>query len=136
MLRRLECESGHILLRISLKGCALSSPEESWALALKGAIRNFESVEWYSWVLISLLCSSAFWTHFLGFLEPGLTLRCVVNPYSKIFISFLDNSGLFSNNYLVDKYSKINFDKVQIIHNFIIIQLSHFFLCKQSDFKH
>ena len=53
-----------------------------------------------------------FWTPFLGFLEPGLTLRRVFNPYSKIFTSFQDNLGLFSNNYLVDKYSKINLDKV------------------------
>ena len=27
----------------------------------------------------------------------------------------MDNSDLFSNKYLVDKYSKINLDKVQII---------------------
>ena len=32
------------------------------------------------------------------------------------FISFLDNSGFFKNNYLVDKYLKINLNKVQIIH--------------------
>ena len=48
----------------------------------------------------------------------------------------MDNSGLFSNNYLVDNYSKINLDKVQIIHNFIIIQLSPLFLCKQPYFEH
>ena len=143
MLRQLECESRRVFLRISRKGCALLSPKESWSLALKGALRHFEnadrhskSVEWYSWVLIALSCSGAFWTHFLGFLESSLALRCVFNPYSKIFISFLDKSGLFSNNYLVDKYSKINLDKIQIIHNFIIKQLSHFFLCKQSYFKH
>ena len=73
-----------------------------------------------------------FWTPFLGFLESGLALRRVLNPYSKIFTSFLDNLGLFSNNYLVDKYSKINLDKVQIIHNFIVIQL---FPGKQSYFR-
>ena len=33
----------------------------------------------------------------------------------------MDNLGLFSNKYLVDKYSKINLDKVQII-PFIPIQ--------------
>ena len=77
-----------------------------------------------------------FWTHFLGFLEPGLALRHIFNLYSKIFISFLDNSGLFRNNYLIDKYPKINFDKVQIIHNFIIIQLSLLLLCKKSYFRH
>ena len=73
---------------------------------------------------------------FLGFLEPVLALRRVFNPYSKIFIFFLDNSSLFRNNYLVNKYPKINFDKVQIIHNFIVIQLSFLFLCKQSYFRH
>ena len=108
-----------------------------------GAIRHFESVdrhsksaEWYSWMSITLSCSGVFWTHSLGFLELSLALRRVFNPYSKIFISFMDNSGLFSNNYLVDNYSKINLDKVQIIHNFIIIQLSSLFLCKQSYFGH
>ena len=71
----------------------------------------------------------------LGFLEPSLAFRRVFNSYSKIFISSLDNSGIFNNNYLVDKYSKINFDKVQIIHNFIVIQLSPLFPCKQSYFN-
>ena len=130
-------------MRKSRKGCALSAPEENWALALKGAIWHFQSAdwhsksaEWYSWVLIALSCLGAFWTHFLGFLEPVLALRHVFNPYSKIFISFLDNSSLFKNNYLVDKYPKINLDKVQIIHNFIVIQLSLLFLCKQSYFRH
>ena len=61
---------------------------------------------------IALSCSGAFWTYFLGFLELGLALRRVLKPYSKIFNSYLDNSGLFNNNYLVDKYSKINLDKV------------------------
>ena len=85
---------------------------------------------------ITLLCSGVFWTHFLGFLDLGLALRRVCNPYSEIFISFLDNSGLFNDNYLVDKYSKINLDKVQIIHNTIVIQLSPLFPCKQSYFRH
>ena len=39
---------------------------------------------------------------------------------------FLDNSGFFRNKYLVDKYPKINLDKVQIIHNFIVIQSSFY----------
>ena len=43
---------------------------------------------------------------------------------------------LFKNNYLVDKCLKINLDKVQIIHNFIVIQSSFLFLCMQSYFKH
>ena len=70
------------------------------------------------------------------FLELSLALKHVFNPYSKIFISFLDNSGLFSKNYLVDKFSKINLDKIQIIYSFIVIKLSLLFLCKQSYFKH
>ena len=73
---------------------------------------------------------------FLGFLKPVLALRRVFNLYSKIFIFFLDNSSLFRNNYLVNKYLKINLDKIQIIHNFIVVQLSILFLCKQSYFRH
>ena len=103
----------------SRKGCVLSSPKDRWAKALIGAIQHFKSsdqhpksVEWHSWMSITLSCSGAFWTPFLGFLEPGLVLRRVFNPYSKIFNSFLDNSSLFSNNYHVDKYFKINLDKV------------------------
>ena len=118
-----------IRTRQNRKGCALSALEENWAKAQKGAIRHFESAnrhsksaEWYFWTPNTLSCSGAFWTLFLGFLKSSLTLRHVFNLYSKIFTSFLDNSGLFSNNYLVDKYSKIILGKVQIIHNFIIIQ--------------
>ena len=123
-------------MRKSRKGCALSAPEENWTKAQKSAIRRSKSAKWYSWEPITLSCSGAFWTLFLGILKPDLALRRVFNPYSKIFISFLDNSGLFRNNYLVNKYLKINLDKVQIIHNFIVIQLSLLFLCKQSYFRH
>ena len=56
--------------------------------------------------------------------------------YDFFFISFMDNSGFFKNNYLVDKYPKINLNKVQIIHNFIVIQSSILFLYKQSYFRH
>ena len=65
-----------------------------------------------------------------------LVPRHVFTHIQRFFISFLDNSGLFRNNYLVDKYPKINLNKVQIIHNFIVIQLSLLFLCKQSYFRH
>ena len=41
------------------------------------AIQHFESAEWHFWMSITLLCSGAFWTPFLGFLEPGLALRRV-----------------------------------------------------------
>ena len=53
---------------------ALSTAEENWAKSQKNAIRYSKSAEWYSWVLIALSCSGAFWTHFLGFLEPVLDL--------------------------------------------------------------
>ena len=103
----------------SLKRCVLSSLKDRRAKALIGAIRHFESgdwhsksAEWHSWMPIALSCLGAFWTPFLGFLKPRLGLRRVFNPYSKIFNYFLDNSNLFSNNHLVDKYSKINLDKV------------------------
>ena len=49
---------------------------------------------------------------------------------------FLDNSGFFKKHYVVDKYLKIILDKVQIIHNFIVIPSSLLFLCMQSYFKH
>ena len=109
-----ECNSALLKCRSSLQKC--------WSALQK--------------CLITLSCSGAFWTPFLSFLEPGLALRLAFNPYSYIFISFLDNSDLFRNNYLVDKYPKINFDNVQIIYNFIIIQLFILFLYKQSYFIH
>ena len=56
--------------------------------------------------------------------------------YLFIFISFLDNSSFFKSNYLVDKYPKINLNKVQIIHNFIVIQSPILFLCIHPYFKH
>ena len=68
------------------------------------------------------------------FLSDSCTQTCF-HPQSIVFISFLDNSCFFRNNYLVKKYPKINFDKVQIIHNFIVIQSSFLFLCMQSYFK-
>ena len=51
-------------------------------------------------------------------------------------IFFLNNSDFFRNNYLIDKYPKINLDKVQIIYNFIVIQSSFLFLCMYPCFKH
>ena len=85
--------------------------------------------------------------------ECYFVFRCVLDSPSKVFwsilaprhvfilrlwffFSFLDNSGFFRNNYLVDKYPKINLDKVQIIHNFIVIQSSFLFLCMHPYFKH
>ena len=68
------------------------------------------------------------------FLSGHCTQTCF-HPQSMIFISFLDNSAFFRNNYLADKYPKINLDKAQIIHNFIVTQSSLLFLCMQSYFK-
>ena len=72
---------------------------------------------------------------FRVFLSDPCTQTCF-HPQSMIFISFLDNSGFSRNIYLVDKYPKINLDKIQIIYNFIVIQSSLLFLCMQSYFKH
>ena len=72
---------------------------------------------------------------FRVFLSGPCTQTCF-HPQSIIFISIIDNLGFFKNNYLVDKYPKINLDKVHIIHNFIVIQSSLLFLCMQSYFKH
>ena len=85
--------------------------------------------------------------------ERTTVFRCVLDSPSRVFwpvlaprrifilclwffISFLDNSGFFRNNYLVDKYPKINLDKIQIIYNFIVIQSSLLFLCMHPYFKH
>ena len=72
---------------------------------------------------------------FQVFLSQALHLDVFPIRILRFLHIFLDNLGLFSNNYLVDKYSKINLDKVQIIHNFIVIKLFLLFLCKQSYFK-
>ena len=98
---------------IDIQGEQGQSPKECNS-AHKSTIQHFWSAEWYSWVLIALSCFGVFWTPFLGFLEPDLALRRVFNPYSKTFISFLNNPSLFRNNYLVDKYPKINFDKFRL----------------------
>ena len=69
------------------------------------ANQHLESVKWLSWVPDLRLSFGPFWTLVLRFFEPRLALRCVFNPYSRLN-SFSNNSSLFSNNYLVDKYSK------------------------------
>ena len=90
-----------------------------------------------SWTPNVLLCLSAFWTLLLGFFYPVPAPRRVfILSLWLFFISFMDNSGFFRNNYLVDKYPKINLDKVQIIHNFIVIQSSLLFLCMHPYFKY
>ena len=52
--------------------------------------------------------------------------RRVFNLCLWFFVSFLDNSGFFKNNYLVNKFLKINLDNIQIIPNFVVIQSSLF----------
>ena len=65
--------------KMSNRMCLIITQKES---GQKGAIWHFESAEWYSWVLIALSCLGAFWTPFLGFLEPGLALGHVFNSNS------------------------------------------------------
>ena len=129
--QRVECESGCVFLQKVEKDVPYRHPKR---VGSKPKSVPFDTLKVpFSTPKVpngTFGCQSHFraWVHFglifLGFLEPSHALRRVFNPYSNIFISFMDNSGIFSNNYLVDKYSKINLDKVQIIHNFIVIQLS------------
>ena len=84
-----------------------------------------------------LLCSGAIWTPFLGFFGQSLYLDMFSSSvYDFFLISFLDNSGFFKKNYLVNKYFIINLDKFQVIHNFIVIQSPFLFLCMHPYFKH
>ena len=77
-----------------------------------------------SWRSNALSCSGAIWSLLLGFFGRSLYLDVFSTSILWFFVSFLDNSGFFKSNYLEDKYLKINLHKVQIIHNFIVIQLS------------
>ena len=72
---------------------------------------------------------------FQGFLVGPCTQPCFHPPFM-IFHLFSRQFRLFKNNYIVDKYFKINLDNVQIIHDFIVNQSSFLFLCMQSYFKH
>ena len=89
------------------------------------------------WTSNVLPCSGAFWILLLGFFDliPAHRRVFILSLWF-FFISFLDNSGFFRNNYFVDKYPKINLDKVQIILNFIVIQSSIFSPCMHPYFKH
>ena len=89
-----------------------------------------------SWTLNAFPCSGEFWTLLLGCFDRSLHLDVFSSSVYDFFISFLDNLGFFRNNYLVDKYPNMNLDKVQIIHNFIVIQSSLLFLCMHPYFKH
>ena len=89
-----------------------------------------------SWRLNALSCSGAIWSLLLGFFGRSLCLDVFSTSVYDFLVSFLDNLGFFKSNYLEDKYLKINLDKVQIIHNFIVIQSSLLFLCMHPYFKH
>ena len=80
-----------------------------------------------------LSCSSAIWSLLFN---RSLYLDVFSISVYNFLVSFLDNSGFFKSNYLEDKYFKINLDKVQIIHSFIVIQSSILFSCMHPYFKH
>ena len=115
---------------------ALGQSPKGGNLALLKCHSALQKCQMGSWTPNVLSYLGAFWTLLLGFFDPVPTPRRVFILSLWFFISFLDNSGFFRNNYLVDKYPKINFDKVQIIHNFIVIQSSILFLCMHPYFKH
>ena len=89
-----------------------------------------------SWRLNALSCSGAIWSFLLGFFGWSLCLDVFSTSVNDFLVSFLDNLGFFKSNYLEDKYLKINLDKVQIIHIFIVIQSSLLFSCMHPYFKH
>ena len=89
-----------------------------------------------SWRPNALSCLGVIWSLLLGFFGRSLYLDMFSTSVYDFFVSFLDNLGFFKNNYLVDKSLKINLDKVQIIHNFIVIQSSILFPCMHPYFKH
>ena len=89
-----------------------------------------------SWTPNILPRLGAFQTLLYGFLIRSLHLDVFSSLVYDFFISILDNSGFFWNHYLVDKYTKINLDKIQIIHIFIVIKSSLLFLYMHPYFKH
>ena len=138
-----------IRMRISMhpsairsKGRALSSPKGRWAKAQQRKIRPFQSAVQHS-KSAELAFGHRTLFHvrvpfgllFQGFLTGPCTQTCFYPP-SMIFHLFSGYFRLVKKNYLVDKYPKTNLYKVQIIHNFIVIQSSILFLCMQSYFKH
>ena len=89
-----------------------------------------------SWRLNALSCSGAIWSLLLGFFGQSLYLDVFSTSVYDFLVSFLHNLGFFKSNYLEDKYLKINLDKIQIIHSFIVIQSFLLFLCMHPYFKH
>ena len=80
-----------------------------------------------SWRPNALSCLGVIWSLLLGFFGRSLYLDMFSTSVYDFFVSFLDNLGFFKSNYLEDKYLKINLNKVQIIHNFVVIQSSFYF---------
>ena len=90
------------------------------------------------WRPNALSCLGAIWSLLLEFLGQSLYLDVFSTSVYDFFflISFLDKSGFFKNNYLVNKSLKINLGNVQIIPNFVVIESSLLFLCMHPYFKH
>ena len=139
---RLGCEFGCILfVKRSKKVCLIitwrslgESPTKE-NLALLECRSALQKCQIGSWTPNALLCLGVIWTPLLGFFELSLHLDVFSFSVYDFLSLFLDNSVFFLN-YLVDKYPKINLDKVQTIHNFIVIQSPILFLCMHPYFKH
>ena len=83
-----------------------------------------------SWTPNALSWLGAIWTPLLRFFDSSLHLDAFSSSIYDFFLSlFWIIQAFFQNNYLVDKYPKINLDKVQINHNFIVTQSFLLFLC-------
>ena len=93
-----------------------------------------------SWMPNALPCLGAIWTLLLVFLGQSLYLdvfsTSVYDFLSLFWIIQAFLRTIILNKYLVDKSLKINLDKVQIIHNFVVIQSFFLFLCMHPYFKH
>ena len=83
--------------------------------------------------------------HFRVWVRFGLLFQVFLSQASHLdmfsirilrFLSLFQIIQVFSATIILQIYSKINFDKVQIIHNFIVIQLSPLFPRKKSNFRH
>ena len=139
----LGCESGHIILWKDWKGCLIVTRRElgqspkranSTLLKCRSALQKFRLVP--LGVECSLVFGCLFYYLFRVFFYYLVLAPRRVFILSLWFLSlFWIIQAFFRSNYLVDKYPKINLDKVWIIHNFIFIQSSFLFLCRQSYFK-
>ena len=123
-----------VCLIVTWRSLGQSTTKGNWALLeCRSAIQKCRIG---SWRLNAISCSGAIWSLLLGFFGQSLYLDVFSTFVYDILVSFLDNSGFFKSNYLEDKYLKINLDKDQIIHSFIVIQSSFLFPCIHPYFKH